>query len=361
MVQMKGDGAAVNEFAATAQMIQPRADVGILTSAPAGVILVVAVDGKKVLAPESHVAADDAALPGVATDDGKRPAHALGCAGDFAGEHPAKRRNCFSRKFRDKFLAHKTTAALHPKTLFGQRGVIGDEFWMRHTIAVGENQVIAGGGGDCFIQDDGFAEAVMRMPDVFDRRGRVCGKFLDEFASRVAGAVVGNQNFIRLARLPPHAGEGLGKRLRLVEGADSCNPGAVVTVVTPYSKNRRIVTILDTDVPGGSGVGCVAMIEVAALMVGDVVQCYSDDRYLAPRPIVRGMFLRRGAPKSLFRPGGSTDVLLFEPGRILFAPDIVANLSRPGIESRFSRGFGQPLVETDVLVRSLVATGAARR
>jgi phosphatidylserine decarboxylase len=144
-------------------------------------------------------------------------------------------------------------------------------------------------------------------------------------------------------------------------GYHSCNPGAVVTVVTPYSKNRRVVTILDTDVPGGSGVGRVAMIEVAALMIGDVVQCYSDDRYLAPRPIVRGMFLRRGAPKSLFRPGGSTDVLLFEPGRILFAPDIVANLSRPGIESRFSRGFGRPLVETDVLVRSLVATGAARR
>jgi hypothetical protein len=27
-----------------------------------------------------------------------------------------------------------------------------------------------------------------------------------------------------------------------------------------------------------------------------------------------------------------------------------------GVESRFSKGFGQPLVETDVKVRSLVAT-----
>ena len=39
----------------------------------------------------------------------------------------------------------------------------------------------------------------------------------------------------------------------------------------------------------------------------------------------------------------------------------IANLSRPGVESRFSHGFGRPLVETDILVRSLVATGAARQ
>ena len=29
----------------------------------------------------------------------------------------------------------------------------------------------------------------------------------------------------------------------------SCNPGAVVRMVSPFSKNRRVVTILDTDVP----------------------------------------------------------------------------------------------------------------
>jgi hypothetical protein len=32
----------------------------------------------------------------------------------------------------------------------------------------------------------------------------------------------------------------------------SCNPGAVLTLATPYSKNKRVVTILDTDVPGGN-------------------------------------------------------------------------------------------------------------
>jgi phosphatidylserine decarboxylase len=140
----------------------------------------------------------------------------------------------------------------------------------------------------------------------------------------------------------------------------ACNPGAVVRVVTPHSKNRRVVTILDTDVPGGDQVGLVAMIEVAALMVGDVVQRYCAERYAAPRPIGPGMFLRKGAPKSLFRPGGSTVVLLFEAGRVAFAEDLVENLRRPGVASRFSLGFGCPLVETDVQVRSVLARGTGR-
>ena len=32
----------------------------------------------------------------------------------------------------------------------------------------------------------------------------------------------------------------------------SCSPHAVLTVATPYSKNKRVVTIIDTDVPGGA-------------------------------------------------------------------------------------------------------------
>lgn len=136
---------------------------------------------------------------------------------------------------------------------------------------------------------------------------------------------------------------------------NSCNPTAVVAAVTPYSKNKRVVSILDTDVPGGSGAGIVAMIEIVALMVGDVVQCYSEERYDAPQPVRPGMFLRQGCPKSLYRPGSSTDVLIFQPGRVAFASDLVRNLRAPGVESRFSHGFGRPLVETEVLVRSCIA------
>lgn len=138
-----------------------------------------------------------------------------------------------------------------------------------------------------------------------------------------------------------------------VDGAfHSCNPGAVVALATPYSKNRRYVTVVDTDVTGGTGAGLVAMIEVVALMIGEVVQAYSERAYEAPRAVWPGMFLDRGAPKSLYRPGSSTDVLLFQRGRVRFDADIVANMGRLEVSSRFSRGFGLPLAETDLAVRS---------
>ena len=138
-------------------------------------------------------------------------------------------------------------------------------------------------------------------------------------------------------------------------GYASCNPGVVVTLVTPYSKNKRIVTIIDTDVEGGSQVGLVAMIEVVALMIGDITQCYSSEGYDNPQPVMPGLFLRRGAPKSLYRPGSSTTIVFFQAGRVEFAADLVRNMHRQHVHSRFSHGFGRPLVETDVKVRSAIA------
>lgn len=135
----------------------------------------------------------------------------------------------------------------------------------------------------------------------------------------------------------------------------SCNPTAQVAMASLYSKNRRIVTIIDTDVEGGSNLGLVVMVEIVALMIGDIVQCYSERQYNVPAYLEKGMFLRRGCPKSLFRPGSSTDVLIFEPSRIEFADDLVRNSCRSDVSSRFTTGFKRPLVETDVLVRSKVA------
>lgn len=141
-----------------------------------------------------------------------------------------------------------------------------------------------------------------------------------------------------------------------IDGAyHSCNPGAVATAVTPFSKNKRVVTILDTDIEGGARIGKVAMIEIVALMIGGIRQCYSARRYDDPQNVVPGMLLEKGQPKSLFRPGSSVDVLVFEKGRIDFWPDIVGNLHRCDAESRFSSRFQQPVVETDVTVRSAVA------
>ena len=136
----------------------------------------------------------------------------------------------------------------------------------------------------------------------------------------------------------------------------ACNPHAVVSVVTPYSKNKRVVTIIDTDVEGGTGAGLVAMIEVVALMIGDIVQCYSENKYESPLSIGTGMFVNKGVPKSLFRPGSSTVVLIFQKDRVRFADDIAANMSYPDAESIFSSGFGKSLVETEVKVRSFIAS-----
>jgi phosphatidylserine decarboxylase len=139
----------------------------------------------------------------------------------------------------------------------------------------------------------------------------------------------------------------------------SCNPSAVINTITPYSLNKRVVTIIDTDVDGGTKVGLVAMIEVVAFMIGDINQCYSKEKYDCPQDITPGMFLQKGVPKSLYRPGSSTDILIFQRDRIVFADDLLMNLNDRRALSRYSVGFGDGLVETDVKVRSFI--GKAKR
>lgn len=146
-----------------------------------------------------------------------------------------------------------------------------------------------------------------------------------------------------------------------VDGAyNSCNPGAVIAVNEAYSRNRRVVTVIDTDVHRGTCCGKVAMIEVAALMIGDIVQCYSEKEYDSPSPVMKGMFLKRGQPKSLFRPGSSVDILIFEKGRVDFDSDLVANSIMIGIVTRFMQRFTRPVVETDIKVRSSIGRAIKR-
>ena len=135
----------------------------------------------------------------------------------------------------------------------------------------------------------------------------------------------------------------------------SCNPGAVVQEATPFSKNRRVITVINTDTADGTGVGYVAMIEIAAMMIGDIVPCYSDKTYDNPYELSIGMAVRKGQPKSLYRPGSSTTVLLFEKNHVQFSEDIRQNTLRQDVLSRYSMGFGSSLVETDIRVRSEIA------
>jgi phosphatidylserine decarboxylase len=135
----------------------------------------------------------------------------------------------------------------------------------------------------------------------------------------------------------------------------SCNPTASIEVVTPLSKNRRAVTIINTNCMGGTGIGRVAMIEVSALLIGKIRQAYSSQKYSIPTSVQAGIFVKRGAVKSEFMPGSSSVVLLFEPNRIRFDEDLARNQGREDVQSRFTNGFDQTMVETAVKVRSQIA------
>jgi len=146
-----------------------------------------------------------------------------------------------------------------------------------------------------------------------------------------------------------------------IDGAyNPINPGTTIALATPYSKNRRVVTVIDTDVRGGTGAGLVAMIEVVALMIGDIVQCYSEYQYENPVAVIPGMMVRKGQPKSLYRPGSSTDILLFQKGRVAFSGDILSNQLHAKACSRFSEWFGKHVIETAVQVRSRIGTALRR-
>ena len=89
-------------------------------------------------------------------------------------------------------------------------------------------------------------------------------------------------------------------------------------------------------------------------MIGGIRQCYSELRYDKPQSVVTGLFVKKGAPKSLYLPGSSTDVLLFQRGRMRFDEDLIRNMTHPATTNRFSSAFEQSLVETDVKVRSAI-------
>jgi phosphatidylserine decarboxylase len=130
---------------------------------------------------------------------------------------------------------------------------------------------------------------------------------------------------------------------RVIEGAfHSCNPTALVSFDAPYTLNRRSVTIIDTDVAGGSNVGIVAVVCVAAMMIGDIAMAYSAQGYEASIANVRDVYLRRGVPFVLFRPGRSTCIVLWNPARAQFSPTLLTNAAHQAVRSRFSDWLSSP-------------------
>ena len=102
----------------------------------------------------------------------------------------------------------------------------------------------------------------------------------------------------------------------------SVNPIALARVPDVFHRNRRSVCELTTPT-----FGRIAYIEVGAINVASIVQTHS------PGPC------ERGQEKGFFQFGGSTVVLLFEPGAIAFDSDLVAD-SAAGLEVHVPTGAG---------------------
>jgi len=77
--------------------------------------------------------------------------------------------------------------------------------------------------------------------------------------------------------------------------------------------NQRVITIIDT----GDRFGQVAMVSIGATCVGSI--------HMNHRP---GYVVRKGQEMGYFQFGGSTNILVFEPGKIEFAHDIKLHSSK---------------------------------
>lgn len=110
---------------------------------------------------------------------------------------------------------------------------------------------------------------------------------------------------------------------RLLRGPlESVNPYALARGRAILDHNQRHVTLIDSP-----RFGRVAYVEVGALCVGRIVQTFR------PGPV------EAGQEKGYFEFGGSTVVLVFEPGRLAFDPDLLDHTGR-GLETLVRMGEG---------------------
>ncbi len=98
-------------------------------------------------------------------------------------------------------------------------------------------------------------------------------------------------------------------------------PYARRRLVPFFAENRRARTLFASEVFGE-----LAMVEVGALTVGSIRQCYTP-----------GERVVRGARKAVFELGGSTVVLVFRPGTLAFDADLV-RWSQEGFETQVRLG-----------------------
>lgn len=132
-------------------------------------------------------------------------------------------------------------------------------------------------------------------------------------ASEVAAQTYygGSALIVRLAPYDYHRfhfpDRGKASNPRYIKGKyHSVNPIALTKVPDIYCRNHRAVTEFYAD-----NFGCIAYIEIGAITIGSIIQTYQP-----------GM-VAKGQEKGYFQYGGSTIVLLFEPGAIAFDDDLI--------------------------------------
>jgi len=109
---------------------------------------------------------------------------------------------------------------------------------------------------------------------------------------------------------------GTAGEARLINGfLYSVSPIALRARLDYLWQNKRMVTLVDSPV-----FGQVAVCEIGATMVGGIRQLYVPGRAIA-----------KGEEKGLFKFGGSCVITIFQPGRIKFDADLVAQ-SASGLE-----------------------------
>jgi phosphatidylserine decarboxylase len=119
----------------------------------------------------------------------------------------------------------------------------------------------------------------------------------------------------------PCAGEASAPRT-LAGPLESVNPWALARGRPILDTNQRDHTLIDSPT-----FGRVAYLEIGAMCVGSIVHTFR------PGPILAG------DEKGYFQFGGSTVILVFEPGRITVDEDLVAN-TRKGLETFLRMGEG---------------------
>jgi phosphatidylserine decarboxylase len=119
----------------------------------------------------------------------------------------------------------------------------------------------------------------------------------------------------------PCSGEA-GSHQTLSGPLESVNPWALARGRPILDTNQRDLTFLESPV-----FGRVAYLEIGAMCVGSIVHTF------------RPGAVQAGDEKGMFQFGGSTVILVFEPGRIQVDEDLVAN-TRKGLETFLRMGEG---------------------